>query len=99
MYAKPLIAFVVAHTFSSIDLIPDFIPVLGYVDDLLIAPLGIWLALKMIPAEVMAESREQAQAQLGQDQPTRWMAAAVIIGIWLLVAAIGPALVLHVIRG
>ncbi len=99
MYAKPLTASVVAHTFSPIDLIPDFIPVLGYVDDLIIAPLGIWLALKMIPAEVMAESREQAQAQIGQDRPTSWVAAAVIIGIWLLVAAIGAVLVLRVIRG
>lgn len=66
---------------------------------ILLKPPGIWLARKTIPAEVMAESREQAQAQLGQDQPTRWMAAAVIIGIWLLIAAIGATLILRVIRG
>jgi uncharacterized membrane protein YkvA (DUF1232 family) len=59
-YAKVLTAFVVAHTFSPIDLIPDFIPVLGYLDDLIITPLGIYLALKMIPKEVMVEARQQA---------------------------------------
>jgi uncharacterized membrane protein YkvA (DUF1232 family) len=53
---------VAAHTFSPIDLIPDLIPVLGYLDDLLITPLGIWLALKMIPAGVMVEARQQAES-------------------------------------
>jgi uncharacterized membrane protein YkvA (DUF1232 family) len=59
-YAKAFAAFVVAHTFSPIDLIPDFIPVLGYLDDLIITPLGIYLALKMIPKEVMADARQRA---------------------------------------
>jgi uncharacterized membrane protein YkvA (DUF1232 family) len=87
-YAKILIAFVVAHTFSPIDLIPDFIPVLGYLDDLVIAPLGIALAIKMIPADVMAQCRAEAGAAMGQNGPTGWAAAAVIITIWLLVAAL-----------
>lgn len=87
-YAKVLIAFVVVHTLSPIDLIPDFIPVLGYLDDLVIAPLGIALAVRMIPDEVMIESRERAQALVDQDKPTSRVAAAVIVAIWLLAAAL-----------
>lgn len=83
-YAKALIFFVVAHTFSPIDLIPDFIPVFGYLDDLIITPLGIFLALKMIPEELMIECREQAQLQLEQQGPNQRVAAAVIISIWVL---------------
>src|ERR1044071_6020193 len=59
-YAKALIFFVVAHTFSPIDLIPDFIPILGYLDDLIITPGGIWLAVRLIPPEVLAEARAAA---------------------------------------
>ena len=59
-YVKALIFFVVAHTFSAIDLIPDFIPVLGYLDDLIITPLGIALAIRLIPAEVLTEARLRA---------------------------------------
>src|SRR5512138_2440839 len=59
-YAKAVIFFVVAHTFSPIDLIPDFIPILGYLDDLIITPGGIWLAIRLIPPEVLAEARAEA---------------------------------------
>jgi uncharacterized membrane protein YkvA (DUF1232 family) len=97
-YAKILVAFVVAHTFSPIDLIPDFIPVLGYLDDLIIAPLGIALAIRMIPEDVMAECREAAQEAIGQDRPTSWTAAVVIIAIWLLIAALGVAILFRVIQ-
>src|SRR5215208_337309 len=62
-YVKALVFFVVAHTFSPIDLIPDFIPVLGYLDDLIITPGAIWLAVRLIPPEVMAESRATAAAR------------------------------------
>lgn len=98
-YARILIAFVVAHTFSPIDLIPGFIPILGYLDDLVIAPLGIALALKMIPQDVLAECRERAQASIGQDKPTNWSAAAVIISVWLLAAAFVVAIILRAIGG
>jgi uncharacterized membrane protein YkvA (DUF1232 family) len=94
-YAKALIVFVVAHTFSPIDLIPDFIPILGYLDDLVIAPLGIALALKLIPPDVLAKCREEAQAAMSQGKPTSWVAAAVIIAIWLLVAALVVAVPLR----
>ena len=97
-YAKILIAFVVAHTFSPIDLIPDFIPVLGYLDDLIIAPLGIALAIRMIPEDVMAECREAAQGAIGQDRPTSWTGAVVIIAIWLLIAALAVVILFRALQ-
>lgn len=83
-YAKLLAVCVVAYAFSPIDLIPDFIPVLGLLDDLVIVPLGIMLALKLIPEHVIAESRETAEAMRAQGKPTNWIAGALIIAIWLL---------------
>lgn len=83
-HAKALIIFVVAYTFSPIDLIPDFIPVIGYLDDLIITPLGILIALKMIPREVMDECRIEARKIMDQDQSTSWWGAAVIVLIWLM---------------
>ena len=97
-YAKALVAFVVAYTFSPIDLIPDFIPVLGYLDDLVIAPLGIALALRMIPEDVMAECREEAQAAADREGPARWATAAVIVAVWLLMAAIVTVIVWRVVN-
>ena len=87
-YAKALIFFVVAHTLSPIDLIPDFIPLLGYLDDLIIAPVGIAIAIKLIPMEVLSECRENAQRMFTEDQPPNRWAALVIIAIWLLGATI-----------
>lgn len=83
--AKILAALVVAYAFSPIDLIPDFIPVLGYLDDLLIVPVGIYLALRLIPEDVVAQSRESAQAWLAQRQarPRNYLAAALIVAAWL----------------
>ena len=93
-YAKALIFFVVAHTFSPIDLIPDFIPILGYLDDLIITPGGIWLAVRLIPAEVLAEARATA-ATHGIDRRVGIMGAAIIILLWI-VAIIGAVyLFLH----
>lgn len=85
-YAKALIFVVVAHTLSPIDLIPDFIPVLGYLDDLIIAPLGIAIAIKLIPPQVLAECREEAGQIFADERPPNRWAAAVIIAIWLLTA-------------
>jgi uncharacterized membrane protein YkvA (DUF1232 family) len=87
-HAKVFAAAVVAYAFSPLDLIPDFVPVLGYVDDLVLVPLGIALALKMIPAEVMAESRARAHETLAQDRPRNWVAGAMVIAVWLLLAAL-----------
>ena len=81
-YAKAIIACVVAYVLSPIDLIPDFIPVLGYVDDLLLLPVGIYLALKLIPAEVLTDARRRAAETTGT-LPKRWSATLVIIILWL----------------
>jgi uncharacterized membrane protein YkvA (DUF1232 family) len=89
-YAKLLAAGVVAYAVSPIDLIPDFIPVLGILDDLVIVPLGTLLAIKMIPREVMAECREKARSAMEPrtSKRTRYMVAAIIIAIWCLLAAL-----------
>ena len=84
-YARALIFFVVAHTFSPIDLIPDFIPVLGYLDDLIITPGGIWLAVRMIPPEVLAEARSTA-ARREIDRSVGILGATLIILVWILAA-------------
>ena len=80
-YAKVLGVAVAAYALSPIDLIPDFIPVLGLLDDLLIVPLGLWLTLKLIPPEVMATHRAAAEA--AADRPVSRVAAAVVIFVWI----------------
>jgi uncharacterized membrane protein YkvA (DUF1232 family) len=83
----------VGYAFSPIDLIPDVIPVLGYLDDLVLVPLGISIALRMIPPPVLAECRGKARTVLEQGKPTNRAAAVVIVGIWLLLAALAIVLV------
>ena len=93
----------VAYALSPIDLIPDFIPVLGYLDDLLLVPLGIWLALKMIPEDVLAECREKAQEVIREGKPVNRAAAtasaAVIVALWLLLAGLAVVWLLRIARG
>ena len=83
-YAKALAAGVVAYAFSQIDLIPDFIPVLGYIDDLVRIPLGVMAVRAMIPAAVLADCRERASRMEGK--PRNWFAAVIIVTMWLAVA-------------
>lgn len=97
-YARLFAACVVAYAFSPIDLIPDFIPVLGYLDDLVLVPLGIVLALKMIPQPVMAECRQKAQEVMAQGKPVNRVAAAVIVSAWLLLAALAVYLIVRLWR-
>ena len=85
-YVKALIFFVVAHTLSPIDLIPDFIPILGYLDDLLITPGGLWLAVRLIPPEVMVDARASA-ADHTLDGHTGWVGVVLIVFAWILTAA------------
>ena len=85
--ARIFTACVVAYALSPIDLIPDFIPVIGYLDDLILIPLGVKIALSMIPEEVMTESRIQAQELIRQGKPVNWAAAIFIALIWVLLAA------------
>jgi uncharacterized membrane protein YkvA (DUF1232 family) len=80
-YAKALAIVVAGYALSPIDLIPDFIPVLGYLDDVLIVPLGILLVVKLIPPELMAEHRDAAA--LVQDRPVNRTAALIIVTIWI----------------
>ncbi len=87
-YAKIFAALVVGYAFSPIDLIPDPIPVLGYLDDLVLIPLGAFLAVKMIPAAVMADSRQKAREVMAQGNPVNKLAAVIIIFIWIGLAVI-----------
>ena len=81
-YAKLAAGLVVAYAFSPIDLIPDFIPVLGLLDDMLIVPLGVVLVRSMVPAEVMEDCRGRAEAALGSERPVCWTGAVVIVALW-----------------
>ena len=87
-YAKLFVAAVIAYALSPIDLIPDFVPVLGYLDDLVLVPLGIVLAMRLIPGPVLDECRRKAQESLRDGSPTSRTAAAVIVAIWLALAAL-----------
>lgn len=86
-YVRAFALLVVAYALSPIDLIPDFVPVLGYLDDLLLVPLGLWLALRLVPPEVLRDARERA-AEQGRGGRSGWGAALVLL-IWL--AALGLA--------
>jgi uncharacterized membrane protein YkvA (DUF1232 family) len=86
-YAKALAVVVVAYAFSPIDLIPDFVPVLGYLDDLVLIPLGVLAVRAMVPTDVMDAGREKA-ARL-QSRPRSWAGAFVIVALWIALAAAG----------
>jgi uncharacterized membrane protein YkvA (DUF1232 family) len=84
-YAKALALAIAAYALSPIDLIPDFIPVLGYLDEVILLPLAILLAVRLVPPHVMAEHR--ATAVKAEGQPVSRMAAVVVVALWLLSAA------------
>lgn len=87
-YAKVLAALVVGYALSPIDLIPDFIPILGYLDDLILIPAGIYFVVKLIPPNIMEECREQAEDVFRNGKPKNWIAGTLIISIWIAVAAL-----------
>ncbi len=97
-YAKVFTALVVGYAFSPIDLIPDFIPVLGYLDDLVIVPLGAFVAMKMIPADVMEESRGKAKVKVAEGKPVNKLAAVVIVVIWVGLAVVVGVAVYRMVR-
>lgn len=97
-YARLFAAGVVAYAISPIDLIPDFIPIIGYLDDLILVPIGIVLALKMIPSDVMTECRERARETRREGRPTNWVAVGVIIGVWALLAALSAVIALRIVN-
>ena len=86
-YAKAVAACVVAYALSPIDLIPDFIPVLGYLDDLILIPLGIALVMRLVPGPIMEECRREAQRRIDERGPRGWAGAAVVIVVWLSLVA------------
>lgn len=86
-YAKVVAICVVAYAFSPIDLIPDFIPVMGYLDDLIIVPLGVALALRLVPKQILDEYREQAEELRKKKKPKNGYVAALLMAIWLLCAS------------
>jgi uncharacterized membrane protein YkvA (DUF1232 family) len=88
-YARLLVAAIVAYAFSPIDLIPDFVPLLGYLDDLVLIPLGLALAIRLIPPAVLAECRARARSAMQDGQPVSRAAGAAIVAIWLALAALG----------
>src|SRR3954447_11324357 len=99
-YAKLLALLVVGYAFSPIDLIPDPIPVLGYLDDLILIPLGVALAVRMIPEDVLYESRQKAREMVERgERPVSRAAAAVIVVLWLALAVLGVLVVARMVRG
>jgi uncharacterized membrane protein YkvA (DUF1232 family) len=91
-YGKAFAALVVAYAFSPIDLIPDFIPVLGYLDDLVLLPIGVLIAVRMIPAEVMIDARAKAEEVQRAGKPINWVGAVIIGAIWIALAVLGIGL-------
>jgi uncharacterized membrane protein YkvA (DUF1232 family) len=88
-YAKLLVAGIVAYAFSPIDLIPDFVPVLGYLDELVLLPLGILLAVRLVPPAVLAECRAKAAEMAADGRPVSRIAGFVIVGIWVALVVLG----------
>lgn len=87
-YAKLLVAGIVAYAFSPIDLIPDFVPILGYLDDLILIPAGIALATRLVPDSVLADCRAQALEIFKNGKPVSHIAGVVIVVIWIALAAL-----------
>lgn len=87
-YAKLFSGVVVAYAFSPIDLVPDFIPVLGYLDDLILIPLGVAVAVKMIPTDVMQECRQRATQEFASGKPVNYVAGVLIALIWIILVAL-----------
>ena len=88
LYAKLVAIVVVGYALSPIDLIPDFIPLLGYLDDIILIPLGITLAIRLIPKDVMAECREKSADIFKDGKPKNWIAGGIIISIWIIIVGI-----------
>lgn len=84
-YAKAIAGAVAAYALSPIDLIPDFIPILGYLDDLIVVPLGIWLAIRLIPSDIMRDLRAEAATR---SKPRTWVGLVPVLAIWVIAVLI-----------
>ncbi len=96
-YAKGLAMLIVGYVLSPIDPIPDFIPLIGYLDELVVVPLGIMLVIRMIPADVLAECRAQSEGIVGKSTRLAKVAAAIIVALWILSAALVAWLVVRTV--
>lgn len=97
-YAKLFCAYVIAVTISPIDLIPDFIPVIGYLDDAIFLPLGIWIAIKMIPSKVMADAREKARSMPPDVLADKRKSAILVITLWIILLFIAAMAVYLIVK-
>ena len=95
-YAKVFAALVVGYVFSPIDPIPDWIPAVGLLDEMVVVPIGVLVAAKMIPPQVMEESREKAREVAEGEKPINRVAAVVVVAVWLLCAALAVFLTVRV---
>lgn len=97
-HVRLLAVAIVGYAFSPIDLIPDFVPVLGYLDDLILLPLAIILLLRLIPGDILAECRARAAAD-APGKPKSWIAAALIVALWIALALLGLRLLWPLVGG
>lgn len=84
-YVKALAAVIIAYAISPIDLIPDFIPVLGFLDDIILLPLGIYAVFKLIPKDILAECNNKAEKRIPLSSTSKWITSSVIIAIWFFI--------------
>lgn len=99
-FAKILAAVVVGYALSPVDLIPDFIPILGYLDDMILLPLGIALVIKLIPNKIVAEAREEAKLHFANHNKSNWFVGLIIVFIWIIIiASIGYHLANYLYQG
>jgi uncharacterized membrane protein YkvA (DUF1232 family) len=87
-YAKVFAALIVGYVFSPIDPIPDFIPGVGLLDEMVVVPIGVWIATKMVPREVFEECQEKARAVAAGDKPVSRIAAVVVVAVWVVCVAL-----------
>jgi uncharacterized membrane protein YkvA (DUF1232 family) len=95
-YAKVFAALVVGYVFSPIDPIPDFIPGVGLLDEMVVVPIGVVIAAKMIPQDVFEECREKAREVAEGEKPVRWVAAGIVVTVWLVCVALAVFLAMRV---
>ena len=98
LYAKLFALFIVGYALSPIDLIPDFIPVLGYLDDLVLIPLGITLLIGMMPKEVLEECRQKAKGSPSASKPKQWSGAVMVVCLWIFAIYVTFRIVVRIIQ-